>query len=98
MLEELKLKNGSTEVNVVIAATVMNLKRLITETPGVFYDVVMKARDESYELFNSIGDIRNESPLLEPDGSMRQDIRNIIMSATDGDEGDMHIVDPIDRD
>ena len=96
-MKELRLKNGSQELDITIAATITSLKGLLADQPIAFCDLVMKARDDTYEPFGNAGDILKRSSLLKQAGTMRQDIRNIVLSAVDGDEGEMHIVDPIDR-
>lgn len=76
----------------------MNLERLIVEAPGIFIDLAMKARDDTYELFGiNSQDILAKVALLESNGNMRPDTRNIVLSSVEGDEGEMHMVDPIDR-
>lgn len=96
-MKELKLKNGGIELDVCIAAMTMSMETLLAEKPIAFYDLVMKARDDKYELFGNSPDILKSAALLEQDGSMRSDTRNIVMSSVEGDEGEMHMVDPIDR-
>jgi len=97
MMKELKLKNGGVELDVCIAAMTMAMESLLAETPIAFFDLVMKARDDTHELFGNSQDILRKAALLEPGGTMRQDTRNIVLSSVEGDEGEMHMVDPIDR-
>lgn len=96
-MKELKLKNGGVELDVVIAAMTMSMETLLAETPIAFFDLVMKARDDTYELFGNSQSILEKASLLEPNGKMRQDTRNIVLSSVKGNEGEMHMVDPIDR-
>ena len=96
-MKELKLKNGGLELDIVIAAMTMSMETLLAENPIAFLDLVIKARNDNYEPFGNSPDILKKAGLLESNGAMRQDTRNIVLSSTEGDEGDMHMVDPIDR-
>jgi len=96
-MQELKMKNGGVELDVVIAAMQMSMETLLAESPIAFFDLVMKARDDTYEVFGNSPDILKKSALLEQNGTMRSDTRNIVLSSVEGDEGEMHLVDPIDR-
>lgn len=96
-MQELKLKNGGLENTGIIAVVTMSLERLLMENGIAFYDLVMKCRDDEYEPFGNSDDILKAAVLMEQGGTIRQDIKNIVLSSVEGDEGGMHMVDPIDR-
>ncbi len=97
-MKELKLKNGSIEVDVTIAAIMMNLEALFAKNKFAFYDLVMKCNNESYEWeYRNSKRVMKNYHLMESDGKILDDIQNVVLSAVEIDGGDMRIVDPIDR-
>lgn len=97
-MKEMKLKNGGVELDVTIAATMLSLEGLLAHTRVAFYDLVMKCKDASHEFTYSNSErVLKCHNLMERDGAIPADVKNIVLSAVDGDKGEMHIVDPIDR-
>jgi len=91
----IKLKNGSEEVEPMVKVTMMILHNLITESPILFYELVMKARDRAHEFFGTTGEELERRNLLEAGGSMHSSIRNIILSAVEGDMLEMKLGSPV---
>ena len=96
-MQEVKLKNGGVEMDILTQGVLLALKNLITDNSVAFYDLVMKCRDDQYEPFGNSSAILKHVSLMESGGTIHSSIKNIVLSAVDGDEGEMHIVDPIDR-
>jgi len=101
-MEFVKLKNGSEEPVPVVGATMMSLENLLHTYPGHFYELVMKCRDRSYKLLSdsqkvlrALGLIQNESIGYE-EGSVHSSIRNVVLSAVEGDGIDMVLGWPVD--
>ncbi len=89
------LKNGSQEAEGLVVVAMMSLRKLIQEKPIVFYELVMKARDPNHKFFGqSIEDLKALS-LVSVDGSMHDSIRNIVLSAAEGEGLDMALTSPI---
>ena len=96
-MQEVKLKNGGVEMDILTQGVLLALKNLLTGNVIAFYDLVMKCRDDQYEPFDNSPAILKRVNLMESGGTIHSSIKNIVLSAVVGDEGDMHIVDPIDR-
>ncbi len=91
-----KLRNsGIEELRALVNVLNMSLKKLFKEHPTAFYDVVMIARDSSYEPFGTNGEFLRQLGLLERDNGMHDSTRNIILASVEGDMLKMRLVNPI---
>lgn len=88
------LKNGTTEVEPLVAATMMSLRKLFDEEPIVLFDLVSRCRDDSYEWFGDAEKECKDLRLVQSDNTIHRSIKNIILSATEGDGMDMTLVSP----
>jgi len=95
-METVRLRNGAEEAKPLVAVIIMSLERLMNERPLALYDLVMKCRDRAYELFGTNGDYLKDLNLVDQDGSIHESIRNVVLSATDGEGMDMVLRSPID--
>ena len=94
-----KLKNGSEEPENVVRATMISLEYLWRSgIPGMtqVYDLVQICRQSpDYKSFGSNEDTLKELCLLQDDGRPHQSVRNITLSAIEGEGLDMKLVSPI---
>lgn len=95
-MKTIRLRNGTEEAEPLVKVTVMSLQRLVQEHPISFYELVQVARDRSHRPFGNSGDVLASLSLLQPGGRMHQSIRNIVLSATDGEQLDVSLCDPSD--
>lgn len=89
------LKNNSKELEIAVKSVMFTVRHLLKQQPLVFYDLVMRCRDREYEMWSETEDGLKKLSLLQPDGQPHGTTKNIILSAVEGDEGDMYIVNPI---
>jgi hypothetical protein len=102
-METCKLRNGSEELKPLVIATRMALESLL-KGGGIrgmtqFYDIVMACRDPEYlkQIFPENLRQLQEFGLIEQGGTIRSEIRNIVVSSVEGEGLDMVIVNPIAR-
>ena len=71
----------------------------MVENPSVFYDFVMKCRDNSYKMWTKDAEKELQAlGFMEREERIHQSIRNIVLSAVIGDDLDVLIINPIDVD
>lgn len=96
-----QLKNGSHIVEFVLVETMRELKKMQEQDPFAFYDLVMKCRDNSHTIIPSpFGDAKitlKRYGFMSDDGTIREDIKNIVLSSVVGDELEMKLESPIKR-
>ena len=95
--ETVQLKNGAVEVTVFVASMMLILDRLVEEKPVAALDLVMKCRDSNYQFFADNEEILRDRKLVEKHGTIHSSIRNIVLSAFEGDGFDMVLLSPIGR-
>lgn len=92
-MNTIKLKNGSEEVEALVATTMMALRGLFDEKPMVVYELAMLARDRNHKPFGGMtADI--ETVGLVQEGQMHGSIRNIVLSAVEGEGLEITLGDP----
>lgn len=84
--EVVTLRNGAEEVMSVVAATMLNLELLMERRPIALIDLILLARDPSYEPFGNNGEYLQSVSLVGADGRMHDSIRNIVLSAAEGED------------
>ena len=90
------LKNGAEEVKSLVVAIMLSLRTLLAEKPLVFYDLVMLFRDSTYQPFgNAVEDLKALGLVNSDDSSVHESIRNIVLSAAEGEEGEMTLGSPV---
>lgn len=93
--ETFTLKNGAVEVKPLVAITMLRLKALWKNTPMLFFELIMRARNPDHAWFGlTESDLKKEG-LIEPDGTFCDSIRNIILSATEGEGMDITLGSPV---
>jgi hypothetical protein len=98
-METVILKNGAKEAKVLVMSTMPLLKDLMEENILAFYELVMVAREPNHQIFGSLAnDLLAIQFINSKDGSryhMHNSIRNIILSAVEGEGIDLRIIPPI---
>lgn len=94
----LPLRNGATEPEPLVHATMLSLRTLFDERPIHFYELAQIARHPQHSVCSPRidADLRALG-LLGSDGGgarMHESIRNIMLSAVDGEGLDMQLRDP----
>lgn len=96
------LKNGTTEAESLVAVVMMSLRRLADKHPMVLIDLASRCRDNSYEWFGDGEQVCRDLKLVEPEnpynseagGTIHQSIKNIVVSAIEGDGFEMKLGSP----
>lgn len=94
-METVILKNGAEEAKPLVAVTMLSLNLLMDERPLALYDLVMKCRDKNYRFFGDNGEYLRSLKLVDRDNSIHNSIRNVVLSAAEGDDLDMVIKSPV---
>ena len=94
-METVQLKNGSTEAKVMVIATLTSITSLMKDHPMAFYDLVMKCRDSNYKFFGNNLEILVSLSLAKIDESIHNSIKNIVLSAVEGEGLELNIVSPL---
>lgn len=94
-VEVVKLKNGSTAPKGLVLATMTTLRYLFAKDPVVSYELVCKARNPVHVFWaDTAADLRKLG-LIGPNGNMHESVRNVVLSATSGDDADLTLGDPL---
>ncbi|OGT46803.1 MAG: hypothetical protein A3E83_03890 [Gammaproteobacteria bacterium RIFCSPHIGHO2_12_FULL_41_20] len=91
----IKLKNGSTELDGVVFTVMDNLKSLFHSNPILFYEFVMKCRDSNHTMFGKSNDALKLLGLIEGNNSVHDSVRNIVLSAVEGEGLGMRLGSPV---
>lgn len=90
-----KLKNGSEELKSLVLLTMISLRNLIETNPIAFYELVTKCRDDSHRLFgNTVEVLKRFVPTQDERGRVHESIKNIVLSAAEGDGLEMTLGSP----
>lgn len=88
-----KLKNGSVEAKFVAVATMISLDSLLQDNPIAFYELVTKCRDPKHVMFGKSKSVCENLALMNGD-IVHGSIKNIVLSAVEGDGLDMYLTSP----
>lgn len=91
--ETIKLRTGKEVSKVMVRVLSISLTNLMKTDPNAFYELVMVARDPSYQLWEPCGD-KLESLALTEGGKMRNETRDIVLAFTEGEELELRLVNP----
>ncbi len=94
-MEMVKLKNGSEELKSLVAVVMASIKKL---NPLAAYDLIMLCRDRDYRPWGEAGNILKSLCLVTQSGDqwhVHCSIRNIVLSAADGEGIHMSIGSPV---
>lgn len=89
-----KLKNGREEATVLVTVTMATLKHLMKTKPIVLFEFVSKCRDSAHELFGCSGADLKALSLIDEGGTPHNSVKNIVLSAIEGEGLEMTIGDP----
>jgi len=93
--EKIKLKNGSEEIDSLVAATLSSIYALLMENSGVLHYLFKKCKDDNYNIPPEAVEILKDKALLEESGSVHSSIRNIVLSAFEVDGQNIKITSPL---
>ncbi|MBD3330043.1 hypothetical protein GF354_00765 [Candidatus Peregrinibacteria bacterium] len=94
-MEAARLKNGSEEFKPLVQMTMASLSKLAETNPIAFYELVMKCREQGHELFGNTGEVLQSLALIQDErGTVHDSIRNVVLSAVEGDGLDMTLRSP----
>lgn len=98
-METYKLKNGAVEAAPLVKATMMSIRSL---DPISLYELVEVARKPDHQPFGNTGEKLKGLALLEPASGgfgpatrMHDSIRNIVLSAAQGEGLELELVSPV---
>lgn len=91
-----KLKNGSEVPESVVATTMMNLECLMSKNPIAFYELVEKCKNPKHEMFGNTKKVAEELALMNS-GSVHDITKNIVLSAVQGEELNMTLNSPVEK-
>ena len=94
-MEALTLKNGTVEARVVVTSTMMNLEALLTENPIAFYELVQVCRNPEHRIFSQVQVKSLEELGLLSSGKVHNSIKNVVLSAVEGNGLDMTLGNPV---
>lgn len=100
-----KLKNGTEEVSALVAITMLTIRgiwnNLSQGGPIAFYELVQICKDNDHEPFGDMGELLCKSGLVTRFAAgtfeVSTSIKNIVLSAAEGEGFDIQLVDPVDR-
>ena len=95
-METVVLKNGSQEVRTLVVVVMMSLEELIGKDSITFYELVMFCRDQSHKFFGSTQGTLERLGLLQ-NGTVHDSVRNIVLSAVEGDGLEMCLRNPVQQ-
>jgi len=72
----------------------MSLKALMASDPIAFFELSELCKDRSHKLFGNTGEKLSKLGLIQ-NGTVHGSIRNIVLSAVEGEMLDMQLVSPI---
>jgi hypothetical protein len=94
-METVTLKNGSTEALPLVQTAIMSITSLWDSDPIAAFELVEVARNPEHRPFGITGKKLKNLGLLESEnGGMHQSLRNIILSAAQGEGLKLWLVDP----
>jgi len=91
----IKLKNGSTEAKPLVRCMATILSGLMDKNPLAVYELVEKCRDSSHKCWGDTEEVLKDCALLQSDGHVHNSIRNIVLSAVEGEGKNFTIGNPV---
>lgn len=95
-MDMLKLKNGSEEFPALVKVTWMSMMDLLESHPIALVELVSLCRDRDHELFGNTAVELQGLALVDPGGSVHRSIRNIVLSAVEGEGLEMRLISPLE--
>lgn len=88
------LKNGAQEIEATVNVVMLNLRALFETETFAFCDLVEKVRDSSFTIPDASAKTLSDYSIVQ-DGLMHSSVRNIVLSAVEGEGIEMRLVSPI---
>jgi hypothetical protein len=95
MTQTVMLRNGIEEPEVLVKVTMMSMHDLMETNPIAVYELVSLCRDRSHPLFGNTGEVLKARALIIDSRTVHDSIRNIVVSAAEGDGLDMSLRSPV---
>jgi hypothetical protein len=95
MMETVVLRNGAEEAEPLVVVTMSTLRLVMKERPLALYDLVMRCRDNNYKFFGGTGGYLVGLALINAGHDVHDSIKNIVLSAVEGDGMDMVLRSPV---
>lgn len=92
-METMRLRNGTTAPTAIVKTTTLSLKALWDKSPLAAYDLAKLARDPGYVPFGNAMQVLSDYHLVT-DGEIQADVRNVVLSAFEGDGPAMRLINP----
>jgi hypothetical protein len=73
----------------------MVLRNLLTQHPIAFYELVQVCKNPNHKLFGKTGEILGRFAIVQPDGGVHDSIRNIVLSAVEGEDYSIQLTNPV---
>jgi hypothetical protein len=93
-LQNITLRNGSSEPKMIVVATMRSLKSLMETDIAAFCELVRKCRNQSHKIDSDVVPTLEAKRLISND-AVNESIKNVVLSAVEGENMDMVLVDPI---
>lgn len=93
-LKAVVLKNGAEEVEPLVAVVMMSLRTLLRENPIAFFELVQLCKDRNHKPFGTTGTILEQTSLIQ-NGVLHDSVRNIVLSAVEGEGLEMRLTSPV---
>ena len=93
-MEMLTLKNGAEEPKPLVLSVTMSLQKIFEDNPIVAYELVTMCREAGHKFFGDSEEVLKAWGLVQPDGKVHESIRNIVLSAVQGDGLNMVLGSP----
>ncbi len=94
-MDTVKLKNGSEEAEVIVKATIISLRSLFQNTFIALFELTEKCKNENHVIFGNNADIIKGYGLCQSDESVHDSIKNVVLSAIEGEGLEMKLVSPV---
>ncbi|GAC1647384.1 MAG: hypothetical protein NVS4B9_39220 [Ktedonobacteraceae bacterium] len=89
-MDEVRLADGTTVPALTVNLVYTHLVTLRQDSPILFYELNMKARDRNHRLFGTSQVDFVRLGLLAVDGTMHEDVRAVVLNCTDGEDFVLH--------
>lgn len=93
-MEIVKLKNGAEEADIAVKVTMMSLNMLMETNPIAAYELVQICKNPNHKMFGNTEEVLVDLSLLSEDG-VHSVIKNVVMSAFEGEGLDMCLTSPL---
>jgi hypothetical protein len=94
-MKVLRLRNETDEPEAMVTLMFSALQDLMNENTTLFYELVMKCREPGYQLSKVDEGALKDLAFIPESGRIHDTIRNIVLSATEGEGLSLRIVSPL---